>query len=90
MTTTVPDDFKSGITISEEYTLRRLPELPQNISSSHETKSKINWNKKVVSEVLKSFVTDGFFLYYTAQKIKILVIGKESVGISGADYPDLI
>lgn len=32
------------------------------------------------------FVSDGFYPYYFSQKVKILFIGRESRGISGCDY----
>jgi hypothetical protein len=32
------------------------------------------------------FCADGFFPYYTRQKPKILIIGREAVGLSGLDY----
>jgi hypothetical protein len=36
------------------------------------------------------FCADGFFPYYTRQKIKILFMGREAVGISGMDYIDVL
>lgn len=38
----------------------------------------------------ESFVTDGFYPYYTKQKVKVLYIGKESLGIGGCDYIDVL
>jgi hypothetical protein len=36
------------------------------------------------------FCADGFFPYYTLQKTKILFMGREAVGLSGADYIDVL
>lgn len=41
-------------------------------------------------EWIDCFVSDGFYPYYTKQKIKILFIGKESLGIGGSDYIDIL
>ena len=36
------------------------------------------------------FVSDGFYPYFTTQKCKVLFIGKESLGIGGCDYIDVL
>lgn len=41
--------------------------------------------KNSVSDLSSLYVSDGFYPYYTHQKIKILFIGKESLEVSG-DY----
>lgn len=42
--------------------------------------------RNCTSELSSLYVSDGFFPYYTHQKIKILFIGKESRGLAGCDY----
>lgn len=46
--------------------------------------------KGATQEEIASFVTDGFYPSYLCQKYKILFVGRESVGISGADYIELL
>lgn len=46
-----------------------------------------NEEKKMIDD---DFVTDGFYPYYTDQKVKILFIGKESLGLEGLDYIEIL
>lgn len=36
------------------------------------------------------FVSDGFYPYYTSQDVKILFVGKESYGLDGCDYIEVL
>ena len=42
--------------------------------------------KRCASYLSSLYVSDGFYPYYTHQKIKILFIGKESLELAGCDY----
>lgn len=42
--------------------------------------------KNCASDLSSLYVSDGFYPYYTHQKIKILFIGRESLGLAGCDY----
>ena len=39
--------------------------------------------EKSISEI---FVSDGFYPYYTNQKVKVLFIGREALEIAGTNY----
>ena len=41
--------------------------------------------EKSISEI---FVSDGFYPYYTNQKVKVLFIGREALEIAGTNYQE--
>ncbi|HPL95090.1 MAG TPA: hypothetical protein PLK02_08320 [Paludibacteraceae bacterium] len=55
----------------------------------------IEWKKYLNGQLINGYsvsdlVFDGFYPYYTNQKIKMLYIGRESLGISGSNYLDIL
>lgn len=53
------------------------------------------WKKHLVSitgeeNISELFVTDGFYPYYTTQKVKVLFIGREALEIAGTNYQELL
>ena len=53
------------------------------------------WKNHLVSmtgeeSIAEIFVNDGFYPYYTNQKVKVLFIGKESLDIAGTNYQELL
>lgn len=70
------------------------PESENNLKSEIE-KLNDRWKKHLVSitgdeNISEIFVTDGFYPYYTYQKIKILFIGREALEIAGTNYQELL
>ena len=45
------------------------------------------WDKAANDD---SFNSDGFFPYYTHQKHKVLIVGREARGIGGLDFVDVV
>lgn len=53
------------------------------------------WKNHVVSitgedNISEIFVTDGFYPYYTVQRVKVLFIGKEALEIAGSNYQEIL
>ncbi|MGM9833093.1 MAG: hypothetical protein ACI31A_05330 [Candidatus Limisoma sp.] len=72
----------------------QYPEFEHKLLSEIE-KLNDRWKKHLVSitgkeEYVEIFVTDGFYPYYTNQKVKVLFIGKEALEIGGANYQQLL
>jgi len=71
--------------------------IPKDIVYPGNEKNKLNELEKLFQEWYKNILTndpenaermvfDGFYPYYTHQKVKILFIAKESLGLYGKDY----
>ncbi len=79
-----------------EETVNQYPETERKLLSDNlqlqeqlvQELEKVASSEKEKALVNKQFVSDGFFPYYTKQKIKILFLGKESLGLGGLDYVD--
>lgn len=70
------------------------PESERNLKFEIE-KLNDRWKKHLVSitgdeSIPEIFVTDGFYPYYTNQKVKILFIGREALEIAGANYQEFL
>ena len=55
----------------------------------------IEWKKHLNGQLINGYqisdlVFDGFYPYFTNQKVKMLYIGRESLGISGSNYIDVL
>jgi len=55
----------------------------------------IEWKNYLNGQLINGYkisdlVFDGFYPYFTTQKVKILYIGRESLGISGSNYIDIL
>lgn len=69
-----------------EYSLwKRNQELVEELRSSLTAVAKDD-----EQEYLPYFNPDGFFPFYTKQKVKILYIAKESLGLCGCDYIEIV
>lgn len=76
-----------------DYTLY-YPESEIELKSDIE-KLNARWIKHLVlttgkEDLSEMFVTDGFYPYYTNQKVKILFIGREALRIAGTNYQEVL
>lgn len=70
------------------------PEEEQDLKLEIE-KLNERWKNHLVSitgeeNISELFVTDGFYPYYTNQKIRVLFIGREALEIAGSNYQELL
>lgn len=69
------------------YPITELELKKQNDRLQEEWRSIV---AKANPELSELFVSDGFYPYYTSQKEKILFIGRESLGLAGCNYIDVL
>lgn len=81
-----------------EKTITQYPETEKKLLSDNlqlqeqlvQALEQVALSEEEKSLIENQFVSDGFFPYYTQQKIKILFLGKESLGLGGLDYVDTL
>lgn len=79
-----------------EKLLKEYPENERNLFNANQTLQKNLYTslmgvaKGDDKEFVESFVSDGFYPYYTKQKCRILFIGKESLGLGCCDYIEVL
>lgn len=76
-----------------DYTLY-YPEFENSLKSDIDQLNS-RWKNYLVSatgdeKFSEIFVTDGFYPYYTVQKVKVLFLGREALEIAGANYQEFM
>jgi hypothetical protein len=72
------------------YPKEELVNLDKNNKLMDEWNSHIANKNMIKGYTSDDFVRDGFYPFYYSQKIKLLFIGRESRGISGCNYIDIL